>query len=101
MNETAQNRLIKYVFLIAAFVLCVFALFVRPSFAQSASPASTVEPSVKNEEIKYPIEDLGNCADIGTCMRYCDDTVNNVKCIGYAKEKGFYRDDKVNSADEK
>lgn len=62
--------------------------------AQSPTPASV--PSEGG--IVFPIEELGNCSDLGTCLSFCDDPVNHGECVAYAKEKGFYEEDPVVTA---
>ena len=79
----------------AAFALAVL-VFAGSVSGQSPSPDVSGNPSL---ELTYPIEDLAGCQDIGACMDYCQDPVNQTSCTNYAKEQGFYREDPVISAD--
>ncbi|MBI4021992.1 MAG: hypothetical protein HY372_01410 [Candidatus Andersenbacteria bacterium] len=64
--------------------------------AQDATPAPS--PAGEVEGLAFPIPELGDCSDMGTCMDYCEDPVNHTSCVAYAKEKGFYEDDPVIAA---
>lgn len=77
-------------------LLAIFLLFVKGTYAQSPTP-TTATPS-PDQGLTFPIADLGDCANIGECTTYCEDPVNSSKCVEYAKEKGFYKDDEVHSA---
>lgn len=50
--------------------------------------------------VKYPITELGNCANIGECREFCDDPINSTTCVEYGKQKGFYDEDKLSQAKE-
>src|SRR3989344_3165095 len=60
------------------------------AYAQEASPAPAADEAAG---LAFPIPELGDCADMGTCMSYCEDPVNHASCVTYAQEKGFYEDD--------
>lgn len=81
-----------------ALIVVLFVAMVQNIFAQGASPA----PSPGTAEVggvTFPIPELGGCADLNSCTSYCDDPVNHTACEDYAKKKGFYEPDKVQSAD--
>ncbi len=76
---------------------------VSSAYAQQASPFVSVIPVTtppKNiTELTYPIPELGNCSDAGSCLTFCDDPVNFNQCVDYAKKQGFYQADKIQEAD--
>lgn len=45
---------------------------------------------VKTHNIKFPIVELGNCANYSECRSYCEDPLNQTACAQYAAKKGFY-----------
>lgn len=73
--------------LIIVFVLLVFATAV---FAQETS-----QEIAKKYGIVFPIAELGNCTSLSSCREFCEDPVNQNTCVEFAKKKGFYREDKV------
>lgn len=79
---------------ILALVVCVLAIFflVTNVFAQE-----TPEEVAAKYGITFPIGQLGNCANYQECRTFCDDPVNADKCIAFAKEKGFYKEDSLHS----
>lgn len=71
--------------------------------AQTATPTPPPTVSVPDpvaSDLTFPINDLGGCKDYGSCSDYCDDPVNNAKCIEFAKKGGFYQQDKLFSAND-
>ncbi len=69
-------------------------------FAQSAK---AVSPSQLTSQygVTYPIGSLSGCKDFADCRSYCEDPVNFTSCATYAKDKGFYVEDKALTADNK
>jgi len=84
------------IFLIAISFILVAVGFLanKLAFAQETTPAPTEDEG----GLAFPISDLGNCSDLGSCMDYCEDPVNYASCVDYAKKKGFYVDDEVQHA---
>ena len=74
-------------------VVYIFSIFTAGIYAQnSTSSAGTQKPLVV-----YPVVELGNCQDYASCRTYCDDPVNKDICIAFAKAKGFYKADALES----
>ena len=44
------------------------------------------------ENITFPISELGNCNNVTTCKVFCDQRENHDACIAFAKAKGFYKE---------
>src|SRR3989344_71397 len=75
---------------LVAFVLLALGNVV---FAQGAEESD--QEIVRKHGISFPIAELGNCGSIGACKSYCDDPVNAETCIGFAKKKGFNKQEKM------
>src|SRR3989344_6149682 len=92
------------VLLAAAFLMLAFILFAKTAFAQDASPSAEPEsnpPDAASQyNITFPIDGLGDCADMGACESYCQDPVNATACIDYARTQGFYQEDASQSGEE-
>ena len=75
-------------------ILLAFSLFASfplgIAFAQTSSSEGT-------SSVAFPIAELGNCSSISECKEYCNDPINKDICIAYAKEKGFYNEEKLES----
>lgn len=85
-----SNKKILHVVL-SPMILLFFALGMQSvSFAQE-------NPRViaKKYGIKFPIVELGNCQNIGECRNYCEDPIHRDDCSSFAKQKGFYKEDKL------
>ncbi len=74
-------------------ILIVLALVVL-AFVKTTSVvnAQTAPAGFQKYGITFPISDLGNCTDVASCRSFCDDPVNRLTCINFAKSKGFYQD---------
>ena len=74
-------------------VLLLIAMFgTRVVFAQE-----NPEDVAKKHGITFPIAELNGCANYAECRTYCEDPVNQATCIAFAKKKGFYREENVES----
>lgn len=82
-------------FLTGALLVSGLLVVLSTASAQPASPTPTPTPEAG---LAFPIAELGNCSDLGTCATYCEDPVNHASCVSYAKEKGFYEDDPTHAA---
>lgn len=40
-------------------------------------------------DIEFPISELGNCADKNTCKTYCEESVNHLACVAFARQHGL------------
>ncbi len=40
-------------------------------------------------DIKFPVAELGNCADKESCMMYCDEEENQIQCQAFAEKHGL------------
>lgn len=54
--------------------------------------AQTPQEIAQRYGITFPIPELGNCSSISECHTYCEDPLNQQKCIDYAKSKGFHQE---------
>ena len=86
----------RFLFTLCLLILLCVAGAAAVVHAQTASPTPAADGGEAG--IVFPIPELGDCADMGSCMGYCEDPVNSTSCIAYAKEKGFYKDDVVAAA---
>lgn len=43
--------------------------------------------------VRFPVAELGNCANVSACRAYCDDQANRVQCTDFAKKKGLYKEE--------
>lgn len=81
--------------------LPLFALLGLVMFASAQAQQTSPIPSpADNANLVFPIAELGNCSDLGTCSSFCEDPVNHTTCTAFAKEKGFYKDDVTVAAPE-
>src|SRR3989344_6208648 len=76
------------------FVVISMVVFVGPFILT----ASAQEGETSDGTLTFPVAELGNCEDLGSCMLYCEGPVNHASSVEYAKKKGFYVDDPVISA---
>lgn len=76
----------KKIFLLPIFIVLFFSIS-RTVSAQSVT-------------LTYPIAELGNCSSIAECKSYCDEQVHKDVCVSYAKSKGFYNPDVLDSQKE-
>lgn len=74
-------------------ILLTFSLFVSFQFGIASAQTSPEGSS----GITFPVAELGNCSSISECRDYCNDPINKDICIAYAKEKGFYNEEKLES----
>jgi len=64
-------------------------------FGRSIAFAQTPEQIAKKHGVIFPIAELGECVDYSSCREYCEDPVNSTACIDFAKKKGFYKEEQV------
>ena len=120
-----QSRILNLRLLLILIVSCCLLLLASVAHAQSASPKAVSSPNLAIHQlapspsgnpstspnpsgnpddakgVTFPIKELGNCENKGACLNYCDDPVNYSSCVDYAKTKGFYVPDKLQSEDSK
>ncbi len=84
----------KYIFTITAVLFATISLlvFVRVSFAQESS-----EDKAKKFGVTFPVLELGNCTSVSECRTYCEDQTHRDACVNFAKKKGFYKEEEINS----
>lgn len=70
-------------------------------FEENTGTYSDPEQKAKIFGITFPIPELGDCASYSQCFTYCEDPVNFQECVDYARQKGFYRDDELQTATDK
>lgn len=84
-----------YKFITGLFILTLFSFAIFSlSYAQDPSSETPEEKAAKHG-ITFPIAELGNCQDYSSCRAFCEDPVNQSVCIDFAKNKGFYKEDPV------
>lgn len=76
----------RFIYFIS-FMLLSFGLFAGYiAFAQS------------QDDILYPIEELGNCANQEECKSYCDNPDNKTACLDFAEKHGLLSEDEIEKA---
>ena len=78
--------------------LLVSLFLVAPVFAQTPQ-ASGAADIAKKYNVTFPISELGGCINLDSCRNFCEDPVNSSSCISYAKQKGFYQENKFEVKD--
>jgi len=86
--------MIRFLLILIVPILFIFFL------ATGAFAQENPEQLAAKYGITFPIGELGNCANYQECRSYCEDPVNAEKCIAFAKQKGFYRQETLNSQEE-
>jgi hypothetical protein len=49
-------------------------------------------------QVRYPVQELGNCASQQDCEKYCDNIQNSESCINFAEKSGMMTKDEVAEA---
>lgn len=80
---------------IIAFIVSFILMFISASFAYAQTQEETAKYNVT-----FPVGALGNCNSLVECKSFCDDPVNSTACISYAKSKGFYKEDALQTKKE-
>lgn len=64
-------------------------LFIAAFFLNflSVSAQETEEEFTQKYGITFPIQELGSCANLDACQRYCDDISNFAACLDFAENK--------------
>src|SRR3989344_1100211 len=88
---TLRLNLTRILVLLAA-TFTLFTFIANPVFSQSPTPGESTEVV---SDLQFPIKELGECKDLGSCTKYCEDPINQNSCVTFAKEHGFYKDDKT------
>src|SRR3989344_972355 len=88
---TLRLNLTRILVLLAA-TFTLFTFIANPVFSQSPTPRESTEVV---SDLQFPIKELGECKDLGSCTKYCEDPINQNSCVTFAKEHGFYKDDKT------
>lgn len=57
------------------------------------------EDLAQKYNISFPVAELGGCTDYSECRSFCEDPLNAESCINYAKQKGFYQEEKFEVKD--
>lgn len=78
--------------------LLVSLFLVAPVFAQTHQASGPAEIA-KKYNVTFPIAELGGCTDFDSCRNFCEDPVNSSSCVSFAKQKGFYQEDKFEVKD--
>ncbi len=73
------------------FLVALVASFIM---ATTTHAQESTEGAAEKYGVSYPIAQLGGCADYSACRSFCEDPLNATSCINYAKQKGFYQEDK-------
>lgn len=80
--------------LIFASILTLILVSATSAFGQES------DETLNKYNIKFPIAELGSCKSVSDCRTYCEDPVNYQTCVDYAKNKGFYDENKVDAKKE-
>lgn len=82
---------IKYLISLIAIIITAFGIFLVPNkiFGQGETGDSA---------IKYPIAELGNCADKASCGAYCDKPKNEESCLNFAEQNNLMSKEEVKVA---
>lgn len=64
-------------------------------FEESSGTYSDPEEKAGVYGVTFPIAELENCANFSECMTFCEDPVNYTACSDFAKQKGFWQEDKT------
>lgn len=75
---------------ILAFLLAFLLLFAMVGLAYAQE---SPDEAAKKYNVTFPVKELGGCTDYASCRTYCEDPVNSEACVGFAKAKGFYKED--------
>lgn|SRR3989344_247153 len=78
---------------ITGFLIALIISFVMTGITSAQTTES--EQAAKKYGVSFPVEALGNCASISECRTYCEDPINKEACVSFAKEKGFYKENKT------
>ncbi len=89
-----------YKFIVGFFLLAFFVAFVSSLTHAQDTSSETPEEAAAKHGITFPIAELGNCENISSCRTFCEDPVNQAVCIEFAKSKGFYKEDPVQTSKE-
>ena len=55
--------------------------------------------AIAQENIQYPVKELGNCKDKAECKTYCDNSENIVVCLDFAKKNNLMPEDEIKKAE--
>ena len=80
-------------FLPIAFLLALTLLSFNKIIYAEINP----EEQVKKYQVTFPIVELDNCTSFSTCRTYCNDATHSDACIAFAKKKGFYKEQEVDT----
>ena len=64
-------------------------------FIFSVALAETINT---NNDVQYPIAELGNCQSKNDCKTYCDKPANTASCLAFAEKRNLMTTDEINSA---
>ena len=82
-----------------AFLLTFLLAFLIAFTAHAQTPSDPEDVAAKYG-VTFPIAGLGGCGDLTSCRTYCEDLLNSSSCINFAKQKGFYQEDKFEVKDD-
>lgn len=74
-------------------LLVVITLFGVTVLATPVLAQENPEAAAKKYGVSFPVAELGNCNNFSECKAYCDKEENRDACIGFAKKKGFYKEE--------
>ncbi|OGE25651.1 hypothetical protein A3C32_03105 [Candidatus Daviesbacteria bacterium RIFCSPHIGHO2_02_FULL_41_14] len=85
----------KIIFSKLSVLIFLFAVSLILIGASKVGAQEVSENLVKNYDVQFPISQLGGCTDYGECRSFCEDPLNAVACVQFAKQKGFYIEDPI------
>lgn len=60
--------------------------------------ATTSAQTINDANVRYPVAELGNCANQGACKTYCDDPAHAQACLAYAQKNNLMSQDEIAAA---
>ena len=92
-------NLIATIGLFSALVVSLFnqGTVLQPTATHQPVLVLPSHPVETEEDLTYPIPELGNCANFNQCWNYCEDPVNFNQCVEFAKKRGFHKDDPIHT----
>ncbi len=60
--------------------------------------ASALAAEAAEEDIVYPVKELGNCADKDSCFKYCENPDNLKQCVAFAEKHNLLPEEELAKA---
>ncbi|RJQ31236.1 hypothetical protein C4572_02800 [Candidatus Parcubacteria bacterium] len=73
-------------------------LFLVLGLCLAGSLSLAIAAASNQDDIVYPVSELGSCADKEECMTYCDAEENMIACVAFAEKHNLMSSEEVKSA---